>query len=114
MYATAFAQAQLPSVWYEATSVVTGVIAATVVMVTTVVASCPAGAERTAAMAGGEATRQASDGHLGEPVSGTTIGGRRGARKNGGNGVMELENQAVRRESLDHPRWWGLCGIRAQ
>ena len=40
-------------VWCEATYVVTGVIAATVVVVTTVVASCPAGADRTAAIAGG-------------------------------------------------------------
>ena len=78
-------------VWGEATCVAAGVIAATVVVIATVVASCPAGAERTAAMAGGEATRQERDGHLGNPTSGTTIGSRRGARKNGGNGVMELE-----------------------
>ena len=72
-------------VWCEATHVVTGVIAATVVVVTTVVASCPAGADRTAAIAGGEnsAPRQA------------TSGGRWEARKDGGNppmdGVMKLE-----------------------
>ena len=49
-------------VWCEATYVVTGVIAATVVVVTTVVASCPAEADRTAAMANGEnsAPRQAT------------------------------------------------------
>ena len=63
---------------------VAGVIAATVVVIATVVASCPAGAERTAAMAGGEATRQESDGYLGKRTSGT-LGSR------SGNGVMELE-----------------------
>ena len=63
-------------VWGEATCVVAGVIAATVVVIATVVALCPVGAERTATMAGGEATRQELDGHLG---TGTT------------NGVMELE-----------------------
>jgi len=49
-------------VWCEATHVVTGVIAATVVVLTTVVASCPAGADRTAAIARGEnsAPRQAT------------------------------------------------------
>ena len=49
-------------VWCEATYVVTGVIAATVVVVTTVVASCPAVSDRTAAIAGGEnsAPRQAT------------------------------------------------------
>ena len=73
-------------VWGEATCVVTSVIAATVVVVATVVASCPAGAERTAAMAGGKATRQEIDGYLWKPTSGTTIGSR------SGNGVMELEN----------------------
>ena len=49
-------------VWCEATHVVTGVIAATVVVLTTVAASCPAGADRTAAIARGEnsAPRQAT------------------------------------------------------
>ena len=49
-------------VWCEATHVVTGAIANTVVVVTTVVASCPAGADRTAAIAGREnsAPRQAT------------------------------------------------------
>ena len=61
---------------------VAGVIAATVVVIATVVALCPVGAERTAAMAGGKATRQNIDGHLG---TGTTI------RSRSGNGVMELE-----------------------
>ena len=84
-------------VWCEATHVVTGVIAATVVVVTTVVASCPAGADRTAAIAGGEnsAPRKAGDGDLGEPTSGTTSGRWWEARKDGGNppmnGVMKLE-----------------------
>ena len=64
-------------VWGEATCLVTGVIGATVVVMAAVVA----GAESTATRAGGEATRQASD-------------GSRRARKNGGNGVMELEKPA--------------------
>ena len=55
----------------------TGVIGATVVVMAAVVAR----AESTATRAGEEATRQASD-------------GRRMARKNGGNGVMELEKPA--------------------
>ena len=84
-------------VWCEATYRVTGVIAATVVVVTTVVASCPAGADRTAAIAGGEnsAPRKAGDGDLGEPTSGTTSGRWWEARKDAGNppmnGVMKLE-----------------------
>ena len=102
-----------PLVWCEATHVVTGVIAATVVVVTTVVASCPAGADRTAAIAGGEnsAPRQATppsgDGDLGDlgkqrrPQASNaaprqaTSGGWWEARKDGGNppmdGVMKLE-----------------------
>ena len=55
-------------VWGEATCLVTGVIGATVVVMAAVVA----GAESTATRAGGEATRQASDGRS------------RRARKNGG------------------------------
>ena len=97
-------------VWCEATYRVTGVIAATVVVVTTVVASCPAGADRTAAMAGGEnsARRQASDGDLGEPTSGTTTsGGRREARKTGGNppmdGMMDLEQPSTAKGKLGSP-----------
>ena len=85
-------------VWCEATYVVTGVIAATVVVVTTVVASCPAGADRTAAMANGEnsAPRQATRRWgSGRATSGTTRGGWWEARKDGGNppmdGVMKLE-----------------------
>ena len=100
-------------VWCEATYVVTGVIAATVVVVTTVVASCPAGADRTAAIAGGEnsAPRQATppsgDGDLGDlgkqrrPQASNaaprqaTSGGCWEARKDGGDppmdGVMKLE-----------------------
>ena len=61
-----------PLVWCEATHVVTGAIANTVVVVTTVVASCPAGADRTAAIAGGknsaprQATPPSGDGDLGD------------------------------------------------
>ena len=79
-------------VWCEATYVVTGVIAATVV------ASCPAGADRTAAMANGEnsAPRQATRRWgSGRATPGTTRGGWWEARKDGGNppmdGVMKLE-----------------------
>ena len=100
-------------VWCEATHVVTGVIAATVVVLTTVVASCPAGADRTAAIARGEnsAPRQATppcrDGDVGNlgkqrrPQASNaaprqaTSGGWWEARKDGGNppmdGVMQLE-----------------------
>ena len=100
-------------VWCEATYVVTGVIAATVVVVTTVVASCPAGADRTAALAGREnsaprqATPSSGDGDLGDlgkqrrPQASdaaprqATSGGRREARKDGGyppmDAVMKLE-----------------------
>ena len=91
----------------------TGVIAATVVVLTTVVASCPAGADRTAAIARGEnsAPRQATppcrDGDVGNlgkqrrPQASNaaprqaTSGGWWEARKDGGNppmdGVMKLE-----------------------
>ena len=64
-------------VWCEATYVVTGVIAATVVVVTTVVASCPAGGDRTAAMQTGRTAppgKQRGDGDLAERLQEQRVG----------------------------------------